>query len=214
MKTYNGLSKTKAISSKQVWVSCRLPHGMKVIGTKLVYRNERDERGVVVRNKARLGGQGYTLGEGIDLMRFMLPCGKNIMTIRESKLLYGLHQAPRAWYATLSTFLEKHGYKRGTIDKTLFIKSKKTAITPMETKVALTKDEEADDVDVHLYRSMIGSLMYLTASRPDIMFAESHNRWLSIFLDKDLSHWAMQVTDHSGTSTTEAEYVAAANCCG
>ncbi|GKA29250.1 hypothetical protein Tco_0715495, partial [Tanacetum coccineum] len=35
---------------------------------------------------------------------------------------------------------------------------------------ALLKDEEAEDVDVHLYRSMIGSLMYLTASRPDIMF--------------------------------------------
>ncbi|GJY16719.1 putative ribonuclease H-like domain-containing protein [Tanacetum coccineum] len=165
------------------------------------------------------------------------------------KALYGLHQAPRAWYATLSTFLEKHGYRRGTIDKTLFIKkdkkdimlvqvyvddiifgstrkswcdefealmkgrfqmssmgelifflglqvkqktdgifisqdkyvadmlkkfdlaSVKTAITPMETKMALTKDEEADEVDVHLYRSMIGSLMYLTASRPDIMFA-------------------------------------------
>ncbi|GKE98532.1 putative ribonuclease H-like domain-containing protein [Tanacetum coccineum] len=33
------------------------------------------------------------------------------------KALYGLHQAPRAWYATLSTFLEKHGYKRGTRDK-------------------------------------------------------------------------------------------------
>ncbi|GKG12327.1 hypothetical protein Tco_0346564, partial [Tanacetum coccineum] len=49
--------------------------------------------------------------------------------------------------------------------------SVKTAITLMETKMALTKDDEADDVDVHLYRSMIGSLMYLTASRPDIMFA-------------------------------------------
>ncbi|GJX82086.1 putative ribonuclease H-like domain-containing protein [Tanacetum coccineum] len=165
------------------------------------------------------------------------------------KALYGLHQAPRAWYATLSTFLEKHGYKRGTIDKTLFIKrdkkdimlvqvyvddiifgstnkswcdefealmqsrfqmssmgeltfflglqvkqnkggifisqdkyvaeilkkfdlvNVKAAITPMETKLPLTKDEEAFDVDVHLYRSMIGSLMYLTASRPDIMYA-------------------------------------------
>lgn len=49
--------------------------------------------------------------------------------------------------------------------------SVKTTVTPMENKVALTKDEEADDVDVHLYRSMIGSLIYLTASRPDIMFA-------------------------------------------
>ncbi|GKD26704.1 hypothetical protein Tco_1232918, partial [Tanacetum coccineum] len=47
----------------------------------------------------------------------------------------------------------------------------KTASTPMEPKKALVKDEEADNVDVHLYRSMIGSLMYLTASRPNITFA-------------------------------------------
>ncbi|GJT85344.1 hypothetical protein Tco_1067061 [Tanacetum coccineum] len=46
-----------------------------------------------------------------------------------------------------------------------------TASTPMETNKALIKDEEAEDVDVHLYRSMIRSLMYLIASRPDIMFA-------------------------------------------
>ncbi|GJU24355.1 putative ribonuclease H-like domain-containing protein [Tanacetum coccineum] len=43
-----------------------LPHGMKVIDTKWVYRNKRDERGVVVRNKARLVAQGYTQEEGID----------------------------------------------------------------------------------------------------------------------------------------------------
>ncbi|GJV10406.1 hypothetical protein Tco_1351947 [Tanacetum coccineum] len=47
----------------------------------------------------------------------------------------------------------------------------KTASTPLEPNKPLLKDEEADDVDVHLYRSMIGSLMYLTASRPDIIFA-------------------------------------------
>ncbi|GKE95872.1 putative ribonuclease H-like domain-containing protein, partial [Tanacetum coccineum] len=44
------------------------------------------------------------------------------------KALYCLHQAPRAWYATLSAFLEKSGYKRGTIDKTLFIKRDKKDI--------------------------------------------------------------------------------------
>ncbi|GJX86358.1 hypothetical protein Tco_0337132, partial [Tanacetum coccineum] len=69
--------------------------------------------------------------------------------------------------------------------------SVKTASTPIETQKPLVKDEEASDVDVHLYRSMIGSLMYLTASRPAIMFATI-----------------------VATSTTEAEYVAAANCCG
>ncbi|GKF27997.1 hypothetical protein Tco_0094339, partial [Tanacetum coccineum] len=46
----------------------------------------------------------------------------------------------------------------------------RTASTPIETNNALLKDEEAKDVDVHLYRSMIRLLMYLTASRPDIMF--------------------------------------------
>ncbi|GJX82194.1 putative ribonuclease H-like domain-containing protein [Tanacetum coccineum] len=47
----------------------------------------------------------------------------------------------------------------------------KTARTPMETQKALLKDANGEDVDEHLYRSMIGSLMYLTSSRPDIMFA-------------------------------------------
>ncbi|GJS31265.1 putative ribonuclease H-like domain-containing protein [Tanacetum coccineum] len=165
------------------------------------------------------------------------------------KALYGLHQAPRAWYETLSTYLLENGFRRGTIDNTLFIQKDKddillvqvyvddiifkstkkslcdefeglmhkrfqmssmgeltfflglqvqqkedgifisqdkyvadimkkfdyvtvkTASTPMEPNKALVKDEEADNVDVHLYRSMIGSLMYLTASRPDITFA-------------------------------------------
>ncbi|GJW80313.1 uncharacterized mitochondrial protein-like protein [Tanacetum coccineum] len=93
------------------------------------------------------------------------------------KALYGLHQAPRAWYETLSTYLLENGFRRGTIDKTLFIKKDKgdillvqTASTPIETNKALLKDEEAAYVDVHLYRSMVGSLMYLTASRPDITF--------------------------------------------
>nr|GEV80889.1 ribonuclease H-like domain, reverse transcriptase, RNA-dependent DNA polymerase [Tanacetum cinerariifolium] len=120
------------------------------------------------------------------------------------KALYGLHQAPRAWYATLSTFLLKHGYKRGTIDKTLFLNKNnrniilvqvyvddiifgstkkawcdefealiKTATTPYEATKPKSKNESDSPINVHLYRSMIGSLMYLIASRPDIMFVVS-----------------------------------------
>nr|GEY01451.1 hypothetical protein [Tanacetum cinerariifolium] len=51
------------------------------------------------------------------------------------------------------------------------LSSLKTASTPIETQKPLVKDEEATDVDVYLYRSMIGFLMYLTTSRPYIMFA-------------------------------------------
>nr|GEU91044.1 putative ribonuclease H-like domain-containing protein [Tanacetum cinerariifolium] len=137
-------------------------HALKAIGTKWVYRNKKDERGVVVRNKARLVAQGHRQEEGIDydevfapgiideevyvtqLPGFVDPKFPN-KVYKVVKALYGLHQALRACV--------------------------KTATTPIETQKPLVKHEEAADVDVHLYRSMIGSLMYLIASRPDIMFA-------------------------------------------
>ncbi|GJT52860.1 ribonuclease H-like domain-containing protein [Tanacetum coccineum] len=61
---------------QQVWVLVDLPHGMKVIGTKWVYRNKRDERGVVVRNNARLVAQGYTQEEGIDYDEVFAPVAR------------------------------------------------------------------------------------------------------------------------------------------
>ncbi|GJR05655.1 putative ribonuclease H-like domain-containing protein [Tanacetum coccineum] len=109
------------------------------------------------------------------------------------KALYGLHQAPRAWYkgdillmssmGELTFFLglqvqqKKDGifishdkYVAEILKKFRFTEVK-TASTPMETQKPLLKDENGKEVDVHMYRSMIGSLMYLTSSRPDIMFA-------------------------------------------
>ncbi|GJW50006.1 ribonuclease H-like domain, reverse transcriptase, RNA-dependent DNA polymerase [Tanacetum coccineum] len=283
---------------QEVWVLCDLPEGKRVIGTKWVFRNKRDERGTIIKNKARLVAQGYRQEEGVDYDEVFAPVARieairlflafasfmgfivyqmdvksaflygNITeevyvkqppgfedpahpnkVYRVVKALYGLHQAPRAWYERLSTFLLKHGYRRGAIDKTLFIKKDrrdimlvqvyvddiifgstkssmvkdfedlmqkefkmssmgeltfflglqvkqsnggiflsqdkyvkdilnkfdfrtiKPASTPIEAHKSLGKDEEGEDVDVHLYRSMIGCLMYLTASRPDIMFA-------------------------------------------
>ncbi|GKA82461.1 ribonuclease H-like domain-containing protein [Tanacetum coccineum] len=162
---------------QKVWILVDFPYGKKAIGTKRVYRNKKDERGVVVRNKARLVAQGYRQEEGIDYDEVFAPVARieairiflafaSYMgfivyqmdvksaflygTIDEEvyvsqppgfvdpkfpkkvykvvKALYGLHQAPRAWYATLSTFLLKSGYRRGTIDKTLFIKKDKNDI--------------------------------------------------------------------------------------
>ncbi|GJW22526.1 hypothetical protein Tco_0033148 [Tanacetum coccineum] len=110
----------------------------------------------------------------------------------------------------------------------------------METNKALIKDEEAEDVDVYLYRSMIGSLMYLTASRPDIMFAvcacardspfnleafsDSDYARASLdkksttggcqFLGKRLILWQCKKQTILANSIIKAEYVAAANCCG
>ncbi|GJY03617.1 putative ribonuclease H-like domain-containing protein [Tanacetum coccineum] len=132
---------------QKVWILIDLPNGKNAIGTKWVYINKKDERGVVVRNKARLVAQGHRQEEGIyydemdvksvflygiideevyvsQPLGFVDPkCPKKVYKV--VKALYGLHQAPRASYATLSTFLLKSGYIRGTIDKTLFIKKDK-----------------------------------------------------------------------------------------
>ncbi|GKA86216.1 putative ribonuclease H-like domain-containing protein [Tanacetum coccineum] len=226
--------------------------------------NKKDERGIMVRNKARLVVQGHTQEEGFDYAEVFAPVARieAIMlflayasymdfvvyqmdiksaflygTIEEEvyvcqplrfedpefpdkvykveKALYGLHQAPRAWYETLSTYLLENRFKRGTIDKILFIKKEKSDIllvqvsvseaerrcTPMETNKALLKDSEDDDVDVHLYRSMIGSLMYLTASRPDIIYLKGQPK-LGLWYPKDspLDLEAYSDSDYAGAS--------------
>ncbi|GJW04490.1 retrovirus-related pol polyprotein from transposon TNT 1-94 [Tanacetum coccineum] len=79
------------------------------------------------------------------------------------KALYRLHQAPRAWYETLSTYLLDNGFQRGKIEKICLSEGTK--------HMPWLKDADGEDIDEHMYRLMIGSLMYLTSSRPDIMFA-------------------------------------------
>nr|GEV19654.1 hypothetical protein [Tanacetum cinerariifolium] len=89
------------------------------------------------------------------------------------KALYGLHQAPRAWKEMCTEF-EKMMHKKfqmSSMGELTFFLGPQTASTPMKTSKPLLKDENAEDVDVYLYRSMISSLMYFTSSRPDIMFA-------------------------------------------
>nr|GEY21534.1 hypothetical protein [Tanacetum cinerariifolium] len=253
------------------------------------------------------------------------------------KALYGLHQAPRAWYETLATYLLENGFQRGTIDQTLFIKRKQKDILLVQIyvddiifgatnkalcqsfkklmkdkfqmssmgeltfflglqiyvddiifgatnkalcqsfeklmkdkfqmssigeltfflglqvkqkkdgifiKKPLLKDSNGKDVDVHTYRSMIGSLMYLTSSRPDIMFAGKPGLGLWYPKDSPFDLVAYSDSDYAGasldrksttggcqflgcrliswqckkqtvvaTSSTEAEYVAAASGC-
>nr|GEU91439.1 retrovirus-related Pol polyprotein from transposon TNT 1-94 [Tanacetum cinerariifolium] len=130
---------------QKVWVSVDLPN------RKKGYRNKKDERGIVVRNKARLVAQRHTQEEGIDYEVVFTPVAR-IEAIRlflayasfmgfmvyqidvksaflygtiEEKALYGLHQAPRAWYETLANYLLENGFQRGKIDETLFIKKQK-----------------------------------------------------------------------------------------
>ncbi|GKA27887.1 putative ribonuclease H-like domain-containing protein [Tanacetum coccineum] len=310
------------------------------------------ERGIVIRNKARLVTQGHTQEEGIDYDEVFAPVARieairiflayasymgfmvYQMDVKSAflygqieeevvKALYGLHQAPRAWYDTLANYLLCNGFERGKIDQTLFIKRHKghillvqiyvvdafffdlqegyvmslrklhevkfqmssmgeltfflglqvqqekkgifisqdkyvyeilrkfnysdvkSASTPTDLEKPLVQDGDAADVDEHIYRSMIGSLMYLTASRPDIILPLCACAMVSVFSkDSPLELVAYTDSDYAGatqdrksttggcqflgnrliswqckkqtivaTSTTKAEYVAAASCC-
>ncbi|KAK1427855.1 hypothetical protein QVD17_16553 [Tagetes erecta] len=283
---------------QEVWKLVDLPEGENAIGTRWLYKNKPDERGIVVRNKARLIAQGYTQEEGIDYEEVFAPVARleairvflayasfmrfkvfqmdvkgafmygpitDDVYVRQppgfedpdyphrvyklSKALYGLHQAPRIWYETLSKHLLENGFTRGQIDPTLFMKREnddllcvqvyvddiifgstsesmckefeeimknrfqmssmgeinfflglqvkqsadgifinqskfvekllkkfkmqdcQTIRTPSDVNCKIQPDPKGKAVDQTLYRSMIGSLMYLTASRPDIMYA-------------------------------------------
>ncbi|GKE38084.1 putative ribonuclease H-like domain-containing protein, partial [Tanacetum coccineum] len=156
---------------QKVWTLVNLLNGKRAIGTKWVFRNKKDDRGIVIKNKERLcfvpdGCQEcFFYGKIEEEVYVCQPPGFEDpdfpdRVYKVEKALYGLHQAPRAWHETLSTYLLDN--------RTANVK---TASTPMETQKPLLKDEDCEEVDVHLYRSMIGSLMYLTSSRPDIMFA-------------------------------------------
>ncbi|GJW47444.1 putative ribonuclease H-like domain-containing protein [Tanacetum coccineum] len=323
-------------SLQKVWRLVDLPKGKHAIGTKWVYRNKKDDRGIVVRNKARLVAQGYTQEEGIDYDEVFAPVAR-IEAIKlflsyasfMGFIMYQMDVKSAFLYGTIKDEVytyqpPENGFKRGIIDMTLFIKkdkgdillvqvyvddiifgstkkslcvefeslihkkfqmssmgeltfflglqvmqkdygifisqykyvadilkkldfvTMKTASTPIETHKVLLNDEEVEDVDVYLYRSMIGSLMYLTASRPDIMFAVctcarfqvtpkvSHLHAVKrIFrylkgqsklglwypMDSPFVLEAFFDSDYVGASldrksTTGAEYVVAANCCG
>ncbi|GKA95802.1 putative ribonuclease H-like domain-containing protein [Tanacetum coccineum] len=145
-----------------------LPKGKRAIGTKWVYRNKKDERGIVVRNKARLVAQGYTQEEGIDYDEVFALVAR-IEAIRGGicvptsgfedpqfpdkvykveKALYGLHLALRACYNRREwIFISQDKYVADILKKFDFT-TVKAASTPIETNKALNKDEEAEDVDV------------------------------------------------------------------
>ncbi|GJY48694.1 retrovirus-related pol polyprotein from transposon TNT 1-94, partial [Tanacetum coccineum] len=148
-------------------------------------RNKKDERGIMIRNKARLVAQRYTQEEGIDYdevfalvarieaIRLFLAYAsfKDFMMYQmdvKSVFLYGKFKE-EVYQKKDGIFISQDKYV-GEIPKKFRFTEVKTASTPMETQKPLLKDEDGEELDVHMYRSMIGSLMYLTSSKPDIMF--------------------------------------------
>ncbi|GKB02100.1 putative ribonuclease H-like domain-containing protein [Tanacetum coccineum] len=285
---------------QKVWTLVDLPYGKSAIRTKWVYKNKKDERGIVVRNKARLVAQGYTQEEEIDYDEVFAPVAR-IEAIRlflayasfmnfdvyqmdvKSAFLYGkieeevyVYQPPEfedpefpdrvykvksdillvqvyvddiifgytkkelcteferlmhkkfqmssmgelTFFLGLQVmkkedgiFISQDNYMDEILKKFGF-STMKTVSTPMETSKLLLKDAEAENVDVHLYRLMIGSLMYLTASRPDIMVVVCQPK-LGLWYPKDLPFdlEAYSGSDYAGASL-DRKSTTGGNCCG
>ncbi|GKB71051.1 retrovirus-related pol polyprotein from transposon TNT 1-94 [Tanacetum coccineum] len=140
------------------------------------------------------------------------------------KALYGLKQAPRAWYDLLSKFLLSQEFSKGTVDPTLFIRKQGKDIllvkiyvddiifasttpelyTPMVEKSKLDEDPQGKAVDPTHYCGMVGTLMYLTASRLDLTF---------VLLGDRLVSWSSKRQKSVMISSTEAGYIALSGCC-
>ncbi|GJV94276.1 putative ribonuclease H-like domain-containing protein [Tanacetum coccineum] len=172
---------------QKVWTLVDLPKGKRAIGTKLVAQGYTQEEGIDY-------DEVFALVARIEAIRLLLAYASFMRFIVyqidvKSAFLYGtikeevyVCQPPgfkdpqfqdkvyKVMQRDDGIFISQDKYVADILNKFDF-SSVKTASTLIETNKALLKDEEAEDVDVHLYRSMIRSLIYLTTSRPDIMFA-------------------------------------------
>ncbi|GJU52454.1 putative ribonuclease H-like domain-containing protein [Tanacetum coccineum] len=180
---------------QKVWILVDLPSGKKAIGTKWVFKNKRDKRIPI-----ELGMRPFFLSDGKMVFRRIVYAKKKsgIMLVQVYVDAIIFDSTKKSICTEFEDYMHKR-FQMSSMGKLTFFLglqvkqqpdrifisldkyvanilkkfdywSIRTASTPIESNKPLVKDEDGEDVDVHVYRSMIGSLMYLTASRLDIMF--------------------------------------------
>ncbi|GKA93954.1 uncharacterized mitochondrial protein-like protein [Tanacetum coccineum] len=176
----------------EVWELAPHPDKVMVINLKWIYKVKLDELGGILKNKARLVAHGYRQEEGIDFEESFAPvarldairiflayaahmnmivyqmdvktafCAKKFMSANRTGLQ--ISQSPRG------IFINQFKYALESLKK-YGMESSDPVDTPMVEKSKLDEDTQRKAVDSTHYRGMVGILMYLTASRPDLTFA-------------------------------------------
>ncbi|GJT32234.1 copia protein, partial [Tanacetum coccineum] len=199
-----------------------------------------DAENTVIQNKSRLVAKGYRQQEGIEfeesfalvarleaVRMFVAYAAHKNFTIYQMDVKTAflnvllkeevfIHQSPRGIFINQSQYtielLRKHRMEKCD-----------TVTTPMAT-AKIDADLQCTPIDQTKYRSMIGGLMYLTASRPDIAFATfvylagcpddfKSTYGVLQFLGDKLVSWSSRKKDSTAMSTTKAEYVSLSACC-
>ncbi|GJT69177.1 retrovirus-related pol polyprotein from transposon TNT 1-94 [Tanacetum coccineum] len=204
----------------EVWELVPHPDKVMVITLKWIYKVKLDEIGGILKDKARLVARGYRQEEGIDFEESFAP----------------ISQSPRGIFLNQSKYALESLKKYG-------MESSDPIDTPMVEKSKLNEDTQGKAVDPTHYRGMIGTLMYLIASRPDLTFVvcmcgryqakptKKHlyavkrifkylrgtiNRGLWYLKDSFIALTAYADADHAekrAISSMEAEYIAMSGCC-
>ncbi|GAU44135.1 hypothetical protein TSUD_99230 [Trifolium subterraneum] len=152
----------------EVWNLVPSPKDHSIIGTRWVFRNKLDENGKVVRNKASLVAQGYNQQEGIDYDETFAPIASEFEMSMMGEL--GFFLGLQIKQQEDGIFISQEKYVNDLLKK-YKMNEAKIMSTSMHPSTSLDKDEKGKDASEKEYRGMIGSLLYLTASRPDIVFA-------------------------------------------
>nr|GFA94328.1 uncharacterized mitochondrial protein AtMg00810-like [Tanacetum cinerariifolium] len=147
----------------ELWELVPRPDKVMVITLKWIYKVKLDELGGILKNKARLVARGYRQEEGIDIEESFAPVSR-LEAIRIF-LAYAAHKNMVVYQMDAKTAFLNESLKKYSFE------SCDPVGTPMVEKSKLDEDKDGKAVDPSHYRGMIGTLLYLTASRPDLQFA-------------------------------------------
>ncbi|GJR22893.1 retrovirus-related pol polyprotein from transposon TNT 1-94 [Tanacetum coccineum] len=217
-----------------VWELVKCLISRNIIEVKWIWKNKTDAKNTVIRNKSHLVSKGYGQEEGIDFEESFA----HVAIIEAVRIFvaYAAHKNfPIYQMAPIQTFLTTYIVLRKLCN--VIKQALGKTCTPMAT-VKLDADLQGTQVDQTKYRSMIGGLMYLTASRPDIAFVTFYSKdsefELIAYLDADhagcnddckstsrgiqflgdkLVTWSSKKQDCTIMSTAEADYISLYACC-
>ncbi|GKA76835.1 copia protein [Tanacetum coccineum] len=253
----------------EVWELVPCPDKVLLIKLKWIYKVKTDEFGGVLKNKARLVAQGFRQEEGIDFEESFAPVARieaihifvanaahNNMTIYQmdiktdflnGELKEEVYVSQPEGFVLDPTLLTRQAGNdlllvQIYVDDIIFSFTNTAMYTPMVEKSKLDEDLQGNPVDATLYRGMIGSLMYLTSSRPELIYAvclcsryqakpiEKHlnavkrifrylkgtinmGLWYLKDTSDKLVSWSSKKQKYTTISSTEAEYIALSGCC-